>query len=263
MSDTATLYNKTATSSSSTAPMQAEPPVKKIVIVGGGTAGWMTAMLLSDSAFGAHLDITVLESPQVGIIGVGEGSTPWMRGFFEQLGIEESEWMPECNATYKSGITFDKWSTKPGFEQYFHPFASMLDNLTMTQFVNNVHTRLDGADVYAQPDRFFIAAKLARDGLAPKPQHNFPFDVWYGYHFDSVLLGKFLHRKAMERGVHHITRHMNSATLKESGDIASLQLDGDESIEADFFCRLHRLRITVDGQNAEDTVSVVCRKPVQ
>lgn len=205
------------------------------MIVGGGTAGWMTAMLLSDSAFGARLDITVLESPQVDIIGVGEGSTPWMRGFFEQLGIEESEWMPECNATYKSGITFDKWSTKPGFEKYFHPFASMLDNLTMTQFVNNVHTRLDGADVYAQPDRFFIAAKLARDSLAPKPQHNFPFDVWYGYHFDSVLLGKFLHRKAMERGVHHVMRHMNSATLKENGDIASLQLEGDETIEADFF----------------------------
>jgi hypothetical protein len=235
MSDTAAPFNQTIRASDRAKPSQTEPPVRKIVVVGGGTAGWMTAMLLSDSAFGERLDITVLESPQVDIIGVGEGSTPWMRGFFEQLGIEESEWMPQCNATYKSGITFDKWSTKPGFEKYFHPFASMLDNLTMTQFVNNVHTRLDGADVYAQPDRFFIAAKLARDGLAPKPQHNFPFDVWYGYHFDSVLLGRFLHRKAMERGVHHIKRHMNSVMLKENGDIASLQVDGDETIEGDFF----------------------------
>ena len=235
MSDTATLFNKTVTPIHSSSLTSADPPIRKLVVVGGGTAGWMTALMLSNSAFGSRLDITVLESPQVGIIGVGEGSTPWMRGFFEQLGIEESEWMPECSATYKSGITFDKWSTKPGFERYFHPFASMLDNLTMTQFINNVHTRLDGADVYAQPDRFFIATKLARAGLAPKPQHSFPFDVWYGYHFDAVLLGKFLHRKALERGVHHMARHMNGATLKENGDIASLQLEGDETIAADFF----------------------------
>src|ERR1044071_4669675 len=98
---------------------------------------------------------------KIGIIGVGEGSTPWLRGFFDSLGIEESEWMPPCHATYKCGITFDRWSTKPGFESYFHPFASMLDNLTMTQFVHNAQARINGADVHAHPNRFFIASHLA------------------------------------------------------------------------------------------------------
>lgn len=95
----------------------AEPPVGHVCVVGGGTAGWMTALLLANSAFGRLLKVTVVESPQVGTIGVGEGSTPWLRSFFE-----EAEWMPACNATYKAGIGFDCWSTRPGFESYFHPF---------------------------------------------------------------------------------------------------------------------------------------------
>ncbi|TQD49724.1 tryptophan 7-halogenase [Lysobacter aestuarii] len=209
--------------------------MKHVAVVGGGSAGWMTALLLANSAYGERLRVTVIESPQVGTIGVGEGSTPWLRGFFDGLGIEEAEWMPACNATYKAGISFEGWSTRPGFERYFHPFASMLDNLTMTQFVQNVHARLQGADVDAHPDRFFIAARLARDALAPRPSRNFPFDVWYGYHFDSSLLGAFLHRKALERGVRHVPRHVRAVNRAANGDIATLELDGDETLAADFF----------------------------
>ncbi|MEW5836057.1 MAG: tryptophan halogenase family protein [Pseudomonadota bacterium] len=213
----------------------ADPPVRHIAIVGGGTAGWMTALLLANSGYGERIEVTVLESPQVGAIGVGEGSTPWMRGFFEEIGIEESEWMPACDATYKAGITFDGWSTRPGFERYFHAFASMLDNLTMTQFVDNVHRRLDREDVHAHPDRYFIAARLAQECKAPRPRHEFPFDVWYGYHFDSVKLGHFLQRKALQRGIRHLPRHVDAVHCDEQGDIASLQLEGDERFEADFF----------------------------
>ena len=177
------------------------PAIKKIVIVGGGSSGWMAAMILANALIKRGIEITLLESPTVGIIGVGEGSTPWLRGFFDSLGIEEAEWMPEVNATYKCGITFDKWSTKPGFESYFHPFASMLDNLTLGMFIHNAEARLNGADVYAHPNRFFIATRLAENHMAPKPNHSFPFDIWYGYHFDAVLLGQYLHKKAVERGV--------------------------------------------------------------
>src|SRR5689334_13979991 len=195
---TATVFNQTLGRHEARGPLP--PSLKKIVIVGGGTAGWMTAMILSPLV-ARGVEVHLVESPVVGIIGVGEGSTPWLRGFFDALGIEESEWMPECNATYKCGITFDGWSTKPGYTSYFHPFASMLDNLTMTQFVHNAEARLNGADVCALPNRYFLSARLAEKHMAPRPNRNFPFDVWYGYHFDAVLLGQFLHRKSVERGV--------------------------------------------------------------
>ena len=235
MTETATVFNQNVAARSAQGSSDREPPVRHVCVVGGGTAGWMTALMLATSAYGPRLKVTVLESPQIGIVGVGEGSTPWLRGFFDGLGIEESEWMPACNATYKSGITFENWSTKPGFERYFHPFASMLDNMTMHQFVDNVHTRLDGADVHAHPDRFFVSATLARQGRGPRPSHNFPFDVWYGYHFDATLLGQFLGRKAVERGVAHLQRHVTEVLLTERGDIDHLQLDDGESLTADLF----------------------------
>ena len=134
----------------------------------------MTALTFARSLIDRGVEITVLESPTVGIIGVGEGSTPWLRGFFDSLGIEEAEWMPACHATYKCGITFDGWSTKPGFERYFHAFASMLDNLTMTQFVHNVEARVNGANVYAHPDRFFIAARLAASAARSEGSRELP-----------------------------------------------------------------------------------------
>ncbi|MGH8182499.1 MAG: tryptophan halogenase family protein [Rhodanobacteraceae bacterium] len=232
---TATVFNRNVTATRPGIRTNAEPPIKHIVIVGGGTAGWMTALTLSRSAYGSRLKITLLESPLVGAIGVGEGSTPWLRGFFESMGIEEREWMPACNATYKSGITFDGWSTRRGYESYFHAFASMLDNITMGPFIDNVHARLDGADVYAHPNRFFISARLASRCQAPRAPRSFPFDVWYGFHFDSVLLGQFLQKKAIEAGVNHVTAHVTNARLSEDGNIASLQLEGDATLDGDFY----------------------------
>ena len=91
----------------------------RIVILGGGTAGWIAACLMA-KAWPASL-ITVVEISDIGIIGVGEGSTPQLKAFFDALGIAEAEWMPRCNATYKTGIGFHGWSAPR-----FYPAARAL-----------------------------------------------------------------------------------------------------------------------------------------
>jgi glycine/D-amino acid oxidase-like deaminating enzyme len=229
-------YSVTAESSAASGSRSAgSPAIRSIVILGGGTAGWMTALILARSLIARGVQISLLESPTVPTIGVGEGSTPWLRGFFKRLAIEEAEWMPACQATYKCGITFDGWVGRPGYTSYFHPFASPLDNLTMTQFVHNADARVKGADLHAHPNRFFISAQLAARRLSPKPAEPFPFDIWYGYHFDAVLLGQFLHKKALERGVRYRSCHVSHATLDEQGAIASVVTAEGESIRADIY----------------------------
>jgi 2-polyprenyl-6-methoxyphenol hydroxylase-like FAD-dependent oxidoreductase len=208
---------------------------KKIVIVGGGTAGWMTALIMARSWIELGFEITLLESPDVGIIGVGEGSTPALKQFFDRLGIKEEEWMPECNATYKCGISFENWSTKPGCEAYFHPFASTMDLHTLKFFIHNTRMRVGGVDIYAHPNRFFLSAQVAAKNLSPKASYNFPFDVLYGYHFDAVLLGQFLKKKAVAMGVTYRVGHVQGVQLDMSGDIASVSTTDGEIISADFF----------------------------
>ncbi len=208
---------------------------KKIIILGGGTAGWMAACLLAKRWQNKPIDIVLLESPEIGIVGVGEGSTPQIKLFFDYLGIEESEWMPHCNATYKNGISFKYWSVKPGFSEYFHPFPSPVDSHTAPGFLVNSYLRRKGVDVDAHPNRFFLAAKLAEEKFGPIGNQNFPFDVSYGYHFDAGLLGQFLQKKAVEIGVEHISTTVKEVKLKENGDIASLLTKEGDDFSADFF----------------------------
>ena len=85
-----------------------------IVVLGGGSAGWITACLLHRELARRGAAVTLIESSEIGIIGVGEGSTPQLKAFFDHLGIAESEWMPACDATYKLGIRFAGWSGREG-----------------------------------------------------------------------------------------------------------------------------------------------------
>lgn len=205
----------------------------RIAILGGGTAGWMAACLFAKAWPAAAID--VIESPAIGIVGVGEGSTPQLRAFFATLGIAEAEWMATCNATYKAGIEFRGWSERPGFERYFHPFASALDPHTQPQFHYNTLARRTGHDVPAHPDRFFVNTAIARAGLAPLTPERFPFDIGYGYHFDAHLVGAFLGEYAVGRGVRHLQHRIVDVVVGEDGHVAYLVAEGGETIVADLF----------------------------
>src|SRR5258708_7894001 len=105
----------------------------------------------------------------------------------------------------------------------------------MAMFVRNAEGRLHGVDAYAHPDRFFISARLAEARKAPKPGDSFPFDIWYGYHFDAVLLGQFLHKKAVERGVTYRSCHVAEVKLDGEGDSGAVVTREGEGIAAALF----------------------------
>ncbi len=210
-------------------------PPARIVILGGGTAGWMTANLLAQRWSILGSEVTLVESPDVGIIGVGEGSTPQLRGFFRTLGLAECDWMPKCNATYKNGITFKGWSERPGFERYFHPFTTQVDAHSLSSFTYNTRARRTGRDVWAHPDRFFLPAYLSANRLGPIAAENFPFDVTYGYHFDAYLVGAVLRDHAKTLGVKHLERHVSQVDLDETGNVKQLLTRDGDAITGDFF----------------------------
>lgn len=208
---------------------------KRIVILGGGTAGWITASALINRWAERDVDVTLVESPAIGTVGVGEGSTPRLKKFFDDIGVDESEWMPSCNATYKNGISFVNWSTKPGFERYFHPFVSQVDKFTTTAFFFNTLARRQGVNVHAHPDRFSLTACLSENRQGPKPNENFPFVNDYGYHFDAHLVGEYLKELAKAQGVKHLQARVTDVNQEPDGDITSLSIEDGEPLEADFF----------------------------
>lgn len=208
---------------------------KKIVILGGGTAGWIAANLLAEHWGDKDFDITLVESPDIGIIGVGEGSTPPLKHFMEVIGTQESDWMSRCDATYKTGITFRDWSTKPGYEEYFHPFLCQPDEFTVPAFFHNSFLRRKGIDLDGHPSQFFLAWVLANERLAPIAPPNFPFEMNYGYHFNSGLLGQFLQEWAARKGVKYRQATVTEVLLDDNGDIDCLKTDSEDTIKADFY----------------------------
>ena len=206
---------------------------QRIVIVGGGTAGWMAANLFIKKWPDA--DVTLVESPEVGIIGVGEGSTPTLKRFFEMLAVPESEWMPKCNATYKVSIEFEGWSPKSGLNNYRHPFISQTDTFTQRAFEVNCRTRRLGLETHTNPEDFLINGLLAKQGKGPITPENFPFRMEYGYHFDSHLLGQFFSELAVKRGGKHIQGKVVDVIRNSQDNISSLQLESGQVLEGDFF----------------------------
>lgn len=208
--------------------------MKKILIVGGGTAGWMSALLLSKK-IKEQVQITLIESSDIGIIGVGEGTTPFMKQFFRDIDVAEHQWMPECQATYKCGIRFPNWSTIKGYQSYYHPFYSPLDKEIGKAFFHNANLRRRGTDVPANPTDFFVAPYMSESSRVPFSETSLPFDMDYAYHFDAGLLGKFLQKLAVSRGIKHVVDTIDNVELQQDGDIAWVNSAKSGKLTADYY----------------------------
>lgn len=213
---------------------------KKIIILGGGSAGWMTASLLEKAWANKGTEILLIESDVISKIGVGEGSTPSLRLFFKHLGISEQEWMPECNATYKCGISFPGWTSNDDpayadYPAYIHPFYSKADWKTGNAFMHNARLRRDGIDVPAHPDDYWLQSYLAKHFKGPIASQQLRDEMDYGYHFDSALVGDFLKKRLLNKGLSHLVDTVNDVTLNDEGEISSVVTKDNGAHNADIF----------------------------
>lgn len=209
--------------------------IKRIVIVGGGSAGWLTAAVIAaeHDAAGGYLDVTVLESPDVPAVGVGEGTWPTMRDTLRRVGVSESEFVRECDATFKQGSRFVHWRDAAENDAYAHPFVLPQGYLD----ANLVAGWLQSPELpYAELVSF--QPHLCRAGLAPKQfaTPEYAAVANYAYHLDAVKFGAFLRRHCVERlGVRHLADHMVGVNAHDNGDIASVQTRNHGAIEGDLF----------------------------
>lgn len=207
---------------------------KHIIIIGGGTAGWMCANLFAHQWSASGTRITVIESSQIGTVGVGEGSTPFLRQFFAKLNITEAQWMPLCDATYKCGIDFPNWCAESQPSSYFHPFYGEIDSSAVADFFSSCNQRKEGFECPSHPDDYFISAYLAKQARAPKVKSNKETGIDYAYHFDSQKLGAFLRNHALSLGVNLIDDKVCSVQSSNQG-IESIETENNGHYSADLY----------------------------
>jgi len=215
---------------------------RRIIIVGGGTAGWLTAAYLSRSLAkpGGGTRITLVESPDIPIIGVGEGSFPTLRSTLSKLGVSEGAFCKAADATLKQGVRFTGWAGRPtpghNGDDYMHVFDLPYGGDTPGLLPAWLATAGSNRPAYA--DSVTAQERVMRAGLAPKrpgdPDFEAPFN--YAYHFDAPKLAGFLRGVAVANGVERIVATIAEVRRAEDGDIAAVvPQDGGEAITGDLF----------------------------
>ncbi len=210
--------------------------VRNIVIVGGGTAGWMTAAALSKYAGKAGVSVTLIESEQIGTVGVGEATIPFIGQFNKMLGIDEDDFIRQTQATFKLGIEFVNWGQKG--ESYFHPFGTHGFDLEGISF-HHYWAKLNALGEEGALEDYSLNAQAAYAGkfIRPKPEHG-PYlnKLAYAFHFDAVLYAAFLRRFAEKKGASRIEgKVIDVAQNAESGFIESVKLEDGQTVEGDLF----------------------------
>lgn len=215
-----------------------DKPIKKVVIVGGGSAGWLVAGILA-ADHNAHLpegiDLTVIASPEVNTIGVGEGTWPTMRGTLKRIGISETEFFRRCDAAFKQGSQFRGWVNGKCDDSYYHPFSLPLGydkNINMAFAWQDVRERVNFTN--AVSSQGYVSDR----DLAPKLHTHAEFEgaLNYGYHLDALKFAQLLQEHCTSKlGVTYIPDHITGINSDENGDIRSLSTKSSGELEGDFF----------------------------
>jgi tryptophan halogenase len=210
--------------------------IRRIVIVGGGTAGWMAAGALS--RFIAHGDtrICLVESDEIGIIGVGEATIPSIRTFNGLLGIDEAEFLKATQGTYKLGIEFVDWGARG--QRYFHPFGRYGRDIAGVDF-HQLYLRERTRRAMPDIETFCIGAMASRAGRFSPPTSDpgHPeYDFNYAFHFDASLYARFLRRYSEGRGVERVEGKVVDVVLnQERGFVQTISLADGRRIEGELF----------------------------
>ncbi|MET0355579.1 MAG: tryptophan halogenase family protein [Cellvibrio sp.] len=209
--------------------MNTNKKVSKVVIAGGGTAGWMAAATVS-KLMGTQLDITLIESEEIGTIGVGEATIPTMLTFHRLLGIDEQEFMSAVNGSVKLGISFENWRERG--DKYIHSFGRTGKECWAGEFQ---HFWLKGIEqgITAPFGDYCVELMAAKQGKFAVSR-----DPWinYAYHMDATAYGKFLRTFSEKFGVKRIEGMIQKVNLHvDTGYIESLQLKSGQVVEGDLF----------------------------
>lgn len=210
--------------------------IRSIVILGGGTAGWMAAAALANRFKQGVTKITLVESADIGIIGVGEATVPYIKEFLQDLNINEVDFMRATNATYKLGIDFDGWY-KPN-EKFIHPFAGYGARIARIPF-HHYWAKMRQQNKAQALDAYCLAVQMARHNKFALPKANNDVELSsfnYAFHFDAGLFANYLSGIAQQLGVKRIQANVQQVNqCPDSGFIQSLGLDNGETIEGEFF----------------------------
>jgi len=213
-------------------------PIERIIICGGGSAGWMTAAVLSNQF--PNFDIALVESPDIPVVGVGESTLGTINSFLDMLDLKDEDWMAECQATYKLGIKFSDFYAKD--DVYYYPFG--IKDMQNTQAgttdwyvkktLNPQVPKTDFYESFYSSMPFIYDNKIYdnKDGQLP----NFSWRTDVAYHVDAVQFGHMLRDKvALPNGVVHIKAEIKNVSHDIEGYVEHIELDNGDQLEADLF----------------------------